>query len=45
MKLPYAELDEPFEMFFNGPKNMGRIDFYNGNYISNGFYYHNSFDL
>lgn len=30
VKLPYAELDEPFEIFFNGPKNMGRIDFYNG---------------
>ncbi|XP_022102557.1 cathepsin L2-like [Acanthaster planci] len=30
VKLPYAELDEPFEIYFDGPKAMGRIDYYNG---------------
>nr|XP_054772774.1 crustapain-like [Lytechinus pictus] len=30
VRLPYAELNEPFEIFFQGAKNRSRIDFYNG---------------
>ncbi|XP_022097041.1 digestive cysteine proteinase 2-like [Acanthaster planci] len=30
VQLPYAELNEPFEIYFDGQKSMGRIDFYGG---------------
>lgn len=30
IRLPYAELIEPFEIFFQGPKNRSRMDTYSG---------------
>ncbi|XP_038056790.1 digestive cysteine proteinase 2-like [Patiria miniata] len=30
VQLPYAELNEPFEIYFDGKNGMGRIDFYGG---------------
>ena len=33
LKLPYAEIKEPFTVFFNGKKNRSRIDYYDSLYF------------
>ena len=35
LKLPYAEINEPFYAYFDGKKGMSRIDYYGGKAVMN----------